>query len=684
MDEQTVETWLKNTHPFNRAKVEYEGKKISLEEYFLTRDDVNITEDTVEDLKKDFEDLGLDKLKFSRTSDSEKWRKFLYGESGVKNTLVPAPTYCDTVQFKRDIELIIRFPQSGKTGLIMRDLITFHKKYENTDIISVGIVVSDNSLLLNHQTYVRAESTDIIKGLKISSKSRSKGENYNKSTTDDVFHYLKSRIKNTLFYCGHSSRTRVDGDIVKFLDMIGDFARNYCVAIFIDEADKVLSKKLYNTAVNEWLLKKTFSGRLLVEQLKLITATPCDISPKWTEVKNWVGKYLPESKIPIQYVDALHGENYHILSDSNYIKHEMPEEEEESDEEDEEDEEEESDVSSKRVRKYVRSFLARKLPINGDVWLIPGAFNARSHEEIRKICESDNPETGEPYFTDILIINSVQKEMRELEISQKYYDKKNKWIPKPLKNFYSEGKELKEWLKEYWTGKDPTTRRLAITGNRCLGRGITFSTEKCNISLGLFGPYCSTQISEKYQLLNRLAGYTRNANNKPDLVCSTEDFLSMQKYEALLRQLLELGQNPDENIRELNEQKVKCIVNKIKNDFDPNYDADSWEHEWKEFTDKNTAEQWLGSSMKDPNNSNDQDKQEFYESSFDKGLEILKYDVVVDAMKDIDNGLRRKTMNLPGANIKLNQCRRRTYLVYKNLEDSNSLVYICRKLTKVR
>ena len=674
---QTIEMWIME-HGFQMAKVKQNGNMISLRDYLS--DNYNIKEDTIESLKEDFEapELGFKELEFLRPSHTKKWRALGNGgnggNGGSEREHPPEIERYDMVEFRRETELIVRFPQAGKTGLMIRDLIAFHKKYENTPIISVGIVVSDNSLLLNNQTCLRASEIDVLRTLRISSKPVRRGENYQNSVNDDVFKYLEDRDRNTLFYCGHSARTKADGDISNLLDNLGRFAKQYCIAIFIDEADKVISTKMFETSVTRWLSKTIDNGRFLVEQLKFITATPCDITPAWGKTKNWVGKHLPEGKIRIQYVDSLHGPNYHVLSASKHVPHEL-------------DGDDESDI-----RNYVGSYLVKKSPVNGEVWLIPGATKVQSHEEIAELCMADNPKTGEPYFTDILVINSKTKEMSsntvaddeffdacESEIQIQSYDKKSMWGRVSV----AVDVEIKEWLKQYWLEKG-SKRRLVITGNRCLGRGITFSSNECNISVGLFGPYCSHQVREKYQLFNRLAGYTRNAMNKPILVCSADDFHSMEKYESLLRKLLELGQNPDESIRELTDEKVEQIVSQINMEFDPSYDVNSWEHEWREFRNKKLAEKWLPKNRKIKTATEEPDKPGFYQSSFTGAKEVLKYQDVVNAMQGIDNGMRRKTMNLPWKSAVDKKPLSRVYLVYKDLDDPKSYVYICRKLRKVR
>ena len=121
MNNQPIDIWIKNG-PFAYAKVEHDGEKISLCDYFLARGDFDITKDTVKELKQDFIALGLDKLKFTRPSHHTKWCNFFGGEDGIKDALVPKVP-CDKVQNKPDVELVISFPRGGDTGSMICDLI---------------------------------------------------------------------------------------------------------------------------------------------------------------------------------------------------------------------------------------------------------------------------------------------------------------------------------------------------------------------------------------------------------------------------------------------------------------------------------------------------------------------------------------------------------------------------------
>ena len=672
MNSQTVTRWINEYGNFGAAKVLYEGNMISLQEYLVTRG-INPDIETISDLQEDYKHFGLDKLKFERPSHTKKWFLFFQGEEeateeeATEEEATEEEATEEEPCFKREINLIIRFPQSGKTRLIMSEMETFHKKYEDTSIISIGIVVGGNNLLLNNQTARRADEHPMVKPLIISSKPQCRGENYSSAMKPEVLKYLVSRERNTLFVCGNSRRIHEGGDISDFLENISRYNKSYRLHIVVDEVDKVFSEKIFKTSVHKWLHQKSDTGHLLVEQMNLVTATPFNITPTWKILKNWVGKDLPEGKIIIQHIDKLFGENYHLLSTSKYINHEGWEEALHDDEQSE-------------VSKYIGSYFHKICPENGEVWLIPGNRQAQSHAEIAELCKADNPNTGEPYFTDILVINSKSKEIQydegySYEIGFQEYHK-TMWGRVSCKSLGADKMEIQQWLKEYWSGKD-SNRRLAITGNLCLGRGITFSSEVCNISVGLFGPYCTKDIVEKYQLYNRLAGYTRSVGDKPVLVCTQEDYTSVVKYEFALQQFMKLGQDPSEKVRTLDDEKVGDIIEQANRQYDT-YDENMWIHEWQVFDDKSLAEKWLGRRMREF--TVDPDKPEFYQSSYTSTKKILSYEEVCNAMKSIDSGKAKKTMNLP----QNNETASRTYLVYKNLNDPDSLYYICRKLKRIR
>lgn len=597
---QTLDEWFSEHGSVANILIKEGQKEISIDEYLREKIDDSFDEYTIGDLVDDFRYLKLNELNFVQPSKKKKWRTLFppdlfekddgveetkHGEvepqveqvagqgqkhdvgSSCRNQSPERERYeRDMIPFNREVQLIVRYCQSGKTAIIIKGIHDFHKKYENSNIISLAMVIVDNSLMLAGQTKLRLDDCEHLQeiqkkqtGLRISSARKDPGENYKSGADPDPLDYVRKRAKNTYFYCGHSTKIKPDGDISKVLKELGrDPKYIFRVSIWIDEADKVMRNR--KSSLEKWLESRASDGNLLIEQLKFITATPCDVTDGWNKVRTWVGKDLPDGvDMILEPIDGpLHGENYHLASNSNFYEH--PEKMQYNPDEDVES------SQSSRIRNYILNYFSERVPVAGELWLVPGANDCSSHQDAAAACYEINPETREPYFTDVLMINSKQKGFTSLNnLKIKSYDKEV-WNVVLLKDLGSDSKEINEITTEYINSLGEG-RRVAIIGRKCLGRGVTFSSKTYSISVGLFGPYCGNEVVEKYQLFNRLAGYTYSPGKVPTLVCCKKDYESVIKYEKILQGFFELAQNPDPEVRKLTDEKVKSIFNKVKDEY---------------------------------------------------------------------------------------------------------------------
>jgi hypothetical protein len=590
---QTLNEWIREHGSVANILIKEGQKDISIGEYLRKKIDDSFDEYTIGDLEEDFRYLKLNELNFAQPSKKKKWSALFppalfekddgveetkhdevepqveqvagqgqkhYDGSSSRNQSPERERYeRDMVTFNREVQLIVRYCQSGKTAIIIKGIYDFHEKYKNSNIISLAIVIVDNSLMLAGQTKLRLDDCEHLVaiqkkqlGLRISSARKDPGENYKSGADPEPLEYVRKAAKNTYFYCGHSTKIKTDGDISKVLEELGRDPRYiFRVSVWIDEADKVMRNR--KRSLEKWLESRASDGNLLIEQLKFITATPCDVTDSWAKVRTWVGKDLPDGvDMILEPIDGpLHGENYHLASNSNFYEH-SKEMQYNPDE----------DVESSRIRNYILTYFSKRVPVAGELWLVPGANDCPSHEEAADVCYEINPETGEPYFTDVLLINSKVRGFRSLKI--KSHDKKG-WDVVLLKDLGSDSKEINEIITNYINSLGGG-RRVVIIGRKCLGRGVTFSSKTYSISVGLFGPYCGKEVVEKYQLFNRLAGYTYSPGKVPTLVCCKEDYESVIKYEKILQGFFELAQNPDPEVRKLTDEKVKSIFNKVKDE----------------------------------------------------------------------------------------------------------------------
>jgi hypothetical protein len=210
-------------------------------------------------------------------------------------------------------------------------------------------------------------------------------------------------------------------------------------------------------------------------------------------------------------------------------------------------------------------------------------------------------------------------------------------------------------------------------------------------------------------LIGRVTGY--DSNNK--IICYTNKF-SIEKYKKLWDSDFE-----DKSVKwksKTTKMKEGCLISKGTYNVLPSdgsssgsvssdSDSDMWFHEWKELSyadienhDERSVEtlleyvnNWIkekpsyehtrknkrGNKYRLKNEIKRNDKT-FYESSYTKSREILSYNNIKDVMLNIDNGLSKKTTNLPKGN---GSCR--TYITYKDIQDNESITFIIRYLERL-
>jgi hypothetical protein len=235
---------------------------------------------------------------------------------------------------------------------------------------------------------------------------------------------------------------------------------NKKIFIWIDEIDKNI--KLFENNINlEW------NNITIVKKIHLITATPSDI----------------ENKIKFKNVNldkTYNEEDYHSLNDSKFII---------------------VDNYENEIETYIENIMKQhsNLIDKGQVWFIPGELNISSHEKIKDILISLE-------FT-VIIINSNGKQI--------YTDDKEYELP-------DDDDELANSLGNYYKKYKLHEKKVAITGNICISRGITINSENMLISHAIF-PTKINNESTSYQLAGRICGNIKKFKNykKPTIFCSS-------------------------------------------------------------------------------------------------------------------------------------------------------------------
>ena len=306
--------------------------------------------------------------------------------------------------------LICKPEQSGKTFVMIQQIIKDIQYPPESNVEVINIIFCDNNLLLTKQTSnrINQEITSINNEsyLEFSSHTRT----YYKCI-DNVCNGIIFKEIHNVICCTNGSRVSDIHQLIKIINNGKHTKGKYIFKIWLDEADK------YIKFIQEFLnLIKEFENVYLY----CITATPKKIFYKFNSI----------NVFPIENTTS---EEYHGWSDNQLQIIDM------------------NTHSSDFIVHILDSpTLGGDKIIPGTIWFIPGEFKKSSHYEICDICNERN-------FA-VLIINGDG-------ITLKFPDKR---IEKFLKD-----DELNTILKRIYKDQSLEKYPLAITGNVCIGRGTT-------------------------------------------------------------------------------------------------------------------------------------------------------------------------------------------------------------------
>tara|TARA_Y100000389_G_scaffold94002_1_gene90656 strand:+ start:198 stop:2228 length:2031 start_codon:yes stop_codon:yes gene_type:complete len=654
------------------ATVMYENQKITLFDYLIKECEYPIESCLLEELIDDIENNLFNngkKIPFTQKRYTVKWSKIFGLRDKTEEQESKQEEQIEPEEADKKCKLLAKYAQSGKTGIVT-DMISNNIKRKPNKTLS--IIACDNSLLLTEQTTSRCHKENYIKPANISSKAK----NIDKSTyktlgqkknNKSLLERINENEYNTLLMCCNKSRFN---DIDTLIRDNGRLSQQYIkdIYIYIDEADKLVTDNT-SIMINKWI------NTLGVKNIVFITATPFSPSSSWKNIKKFIGRNI-NSPISLVPLTESHGETYHLLSKSNFINY---------------------NYETKSPSDYMETYFQNhQTPKNGQVWMIPGTRKTSSHDNIIDIASSFDNNIISTFkktrlFNAILILNGSRKELLL------YNDQNKKWFQeikcKDMEDY--KGNEMKKWLKNIYNKYNGQNKlRLVITGNICISRGITISSSDCNISHMMVSDNCCGDYAEMFQLASRLCGYTRNKNNIPTLICSTQTKNTLLSYEKILQQ--GFIDKALENDLDISEDKILDLIKQESINRDPNYNPDEWIHSYEKFEykqnqipTKNTLEyleplvnaiNWIENQMGtkyrfNKNKLINNFENNFIKSSISKSTAKLHYDEVNEFCKDIQKGTRRKTSNLDKGGSRL-------YYTYTNFDDPTSLVIFARILIK--
>jgi hypothetical protein len=439
-------------------------------------------------------------------------------------------------EISKNVRLLIRLPQSGKTEIMLNDIVDFVQKFYKPLVI----VICDNSLLLTTQTLSRGNEKIHVKVGKITCDAKGycewkkyKGE-LDKPGDSSEGHRLSERIRdgevNTIVVCSNKTRWT---DIKNIID---EYKTEYNIQLWIDEADKTIggidntptSTKEKISNINKWKTE--------IHSINLITATPFTPKYKWSSFK-WIGEQLG-GVVELLKIPEVTGEGYHHLYNSNWVN--------------------QDNSPFENVQDYAEAYLENNSPKKGEIWLIPGETVQESHEQIKNMCLK--------YFDYIIIINGNNKTISEHD------EESNEVILYNLRERQCEllprKKEMSEWLSEFYKNNQCSDKTIAITGNLCISRGITISSKTCQVSHLIFG--CGGTLREEEQLMSRVCGYCYTDNYVPTVVCPQKVWENVSKYQEVIIEISKQAMLESKEEREFNEEKLNSIIqrcNGIVNDI---------------------------------------------------------------------------------------------------------------------
>ena len=268
------------------------------------------------------------------------------------------------------MRLITKPEQSGKTFVMLQEMVMIVQTEKPEDLRNINIVLCDNNLLLVLQTLDRVGSVDLLENhIELSSAKRSGCTNFR-----EVVDGIINRGTRNILCCSNHIRMKDVSSIIQTLINLG-IGGVYQFNIWVDEADKWL--KGIDTNICPLIEKY---GNI---KLNLITATP----------KNIIKKY---GKVEILPLECSTLPSYHSWMDSNFITY--------------------KDLfrTPDFVEKVLKDNPDEIKP--GTKWFIPAGFRIDSHHLVKEYCKSHgfvtiiiNGEGLKIYFPD----GKMEKRLRE-------------------------------------------------------------------------------------------------------------------------------------------------------------------------------------------------------------------------------------------------------------------------------
>jgi hypothetical protein len=404
----------------------------------------------------------------------------------------------DEMDSWQHFQLICKPEQSGKTFVMIQQIIADVSEPIQGKKM-VNFILCDNNLLLTAQTSQRVGHDLNTYYNGIPYIELSSHERTVYHDNTAVFKVIVADGVRNVICCTNGKRM---DDIYQIIDDINkgeDTTNKYHFTVWLDEADKFI-KFIDNTL-------RPITEKHPNVHIKLITATSEPLFAAYGEV----------NVLPLENTtsSAYHGwEDNHI----RIIGYKG---------------------SIVAYAEHVLKNVAPGLVVPGSKWFIPGVAAKRSHVAITNMC--------------------VEQKMACMRING---DGITITLPTMEVFTYKKTKELNTMLIELYAEHQLHRFPLAITGNLCIGRGITINSEQFMLDYAILSHYSNK--NEASQIAGRLKGNMKEFSNyRPPMVFTTEDFNEVaieweQKSRNLAKLAFQKQQNGESTVITKSEFKTMC------------------------------------------------------------------------------------------------------------------------------
>lgn len=349
--------------------------------------------------------------------------------------------------------LICKPCQSGKTFLMFNQIVDIFENCEESSEIHINFIFTANSLLQCTQTCSRIGNSSQFSKFETDGKLSLILSSKSKiSKWRELSSHFNEGYRNVIL-CSNRARVNDLSNILQNHPNWSPLRFN----IWIDEADQTY--KLFSEDIEKW------KDDDMVSRITFITATPERIL-KGVGIMN------------IVQLENTYTDKYHRFSESQFVINNDVE-----------------NLISHVFDTYGNLFQ------KGTVWYIPTKVQKLDHHIVKGLCMDSK------HNINCVVINSSGIQYYQWGSQTMTIINDTKTINGKQVNI-----ELSEILADLYEKNNLKDSILVITGNLCISRGITISSDRMVISHAIFNGNI-TNIDSMYQMAGRICGnFKQNAN----------------------------------------------------------------------------------------------------------------------------------------------------------------------------